>query len=122
MLSTLGTILKWVILLPILVVVVLLAVANDQIVTIHLNPFDTSDPVLRVDLALYQVAFILFVLGTLVGGLVAWRGQRKHRRRAREQRHETALWQARAEWSEQRKSEPGPSSQASAFLPRPERG
>jgi uncharacterized integral membrane protein len=120
LLATLGTILKWVILIPILVVVVLLAVANDQTVTVHLNPFDTDDPVLRVDLPLYQVAFILFVLGTLVGGLVAWRGWRKHRKRARDRRHETALWQARTEWSEQRKAEPGP-SEASAFLPRPER-
>jgi uncharacterized integral membrane protein len=120
-LATLGTILKWVILLPILAAVVLLAVANDQTVTVHLNPFDTADPVLRVDLPLYQVGFILFVLGTLVGGLVAWRGQRKHRRRARQQRQEAALWQARAEWSERQQSEAAPSA-ASALLPHPERG
>jgi hypothetical protein len=121
LLSTLGAILKWAILLPVLVAVVLLAVANDQIVTVHLNPFDTSDPVLRLDLALYQVAFLLFVLGVLVGGVVAWRGQLKHRRRARDRRQEAALWQARAEWSERRKAEAAP-SEASGFLPRPERG
>jgi hypothetical protein len=105
----------------VLAAVVLLAVANDQTVTVHLNPFDTADPVLRVDLALYQIAFILFVLGTLVGGLVAWRGQRKHRRRARQQRHDAALWQARTEWSEHQKAETAPSA-ASGLLARPERG
>lgn len=120
MLGTLGTILKWAILLPVLIVVVLLAVANDQIVTVHLNPFDTDDPILRIDLALYQVAFVLFVLGVLVGALVAWRGQFRHRRRARERGREAALWQARAEWSEQRKDETA-SSEAAGFLPRPER-
>lgn len=120
--SKLGLILKWVILLPLLLIVVLLAVANDQTVTFHLNPFDTEDPVLRVDLPLYQVAFLFFVLGSLAGALVAWSGQRKHRRRARERREEAALWQARAEWSEHRKAEERPPSRAMAFLPRPERG
>ena len=58
MLRTLGTILKWAILLPVLLAVVLLAVANDQTVTVHLNPFDKADPVLKVELALYQIAFL----------------------------------------------------------------
>ena len=120
--SKLALILKWLILLPLLVAVVLLAVANDQTVTFHLNPFNTDDPVLRVDLPLYQVAFIFFVPGSLAGALVGWSGQRKYRRRARDRREEAALWQARAEWSEHRKAEDRPPSRATAFLPRPERG
>jgi hypothetical protein len=119
LLRTLGIIIKWAVLLPVLVAVVLLAVANDQAVTVNLNPFDKDDPVLKVELALYQIAFLLFVLGVLFGGVIAWSGQSRRRRRLR--REETALWQARAEWSERRRSEPH-SSQASAFLPRPERG
>ncbi len=121
MLRTLGIILKWAILLPILVAVVLLAVANDQTVTVRLNPFDTDDPVLRIDLALYQVGFVVFVAGALVGWLVSWRGHRRSRRRARDRRQETELWQARAEWSERRQAEAGPAD-AAGFLPRPERG
>lgn len=121
MLGTLGTVLKWAILLPLLIAVVLLAVANDQTVVVHLNPFDSDDPVLRVELALYQVGFVLFVLGVLFGALVVWRGQRKHRRRARDLGRDAALWQARAEWSERRKDEAGPSESA-GLLPRPERG
>lgn len=120
MLGRLGTILKWVILLPVLAVVVLLSVANDQTVTVHLNPLDTADPVLQVDLALYQIGFIIFVLGVLVGGLVAWSSARRRRRHMHDRREESELWQARAEWSERRKPE-APAT-ASAFLPRPERG
>jgi uncharacterized integral membrane protein len=121
LLRTLGTILKWAILLPVLIAVVLLAVANDQNVTLHLNPFDKSDPVLEVELALYQIAFLVFVVGVLFGGLIVWSNQRKYRRRLRDRREDAALWQARAEWSEDRRTEPR-ASQASAFLPRPERG
>jgi hypothetical protein len=73
--SALGALLKWVVLLPILVAVVLLAVANDQTITVHLNPFNVDDPVLRVNLALYQLAFALFVLGALIGALVTWASQ-----------------------------------------------
>ena len=118
MLNTLGTIVKWAILLPVLIAVLLLAIANDQTVPIHLNPFDRTDPVLRVDLALYQVAFLVFVLGVLFGAVIAWSGQSRRRRRLR--REETALWQARAEWSERRPKETAP-SEVSAFLPRPGR-
>lgn len=119
MLRTLGTILKWAILLPILAAIALLAVANDQSVTVNLNPFDKSDPVLRVVLPLYQIAFLLFVVGVLLGALIAWTGQSRQRRRLRQD--QAALWQARAEWSEQRRREARP-SEAAAFLPRPERG
>ena len=108
-----GTILKWVILLPILAVVLLVAVANGQIVRVHLNPFDTADPVLKIDLALYQIAFIVFVLGVLVGGLVAWSGQRRHRRR---------LYDMRERASAEATRPPERVLPASAgFLPRPER-
>jgi hypothetical protein len=118
---TLGTILKWVILLPILVAIVLLAVANDQTVTVHLNPFDKADPVLKLELALYQIGFIVFLAGVIVGGIIAWSSGARHRRRLRARREDATLWQARADWSGERRTQ-APPSQASAFLPRPERG
>jgi hypothetical protein len=119
-LAFLGALLKWIVLLPVAVVAVLLAVANDQPVTVHLNPFDTADPVLRVELALYQFAFVLFALGALVGAAIAWGGQARHRRRARERERDAALWQARAERSERRTE--APPAPAAGSLPRPERG
>ena len=89
-----GALLKWIVLLPVIAAVLLLAVANDQSVTIHLYPFDTDDPVLRADLPLYQVAFIVFVAGALTGALVAWSGEL--RRRARRRREQAALQQSLA--------------------------
>jgi hypothetical protein len=118
LLGTLGTILKWAILLPIFLAVVLLALANDHSVTVNLNPFDKTDPALKVELALYQFAFLIFVLGVLFGGLIAWASQR--RRQLRDRHAARASWQ-RTDRPEDRKAEPAASG-ASAFLPRPERG
>ncbi len=115
MFRALGTILKWVILLPILAAVLALAVANGQSVTVHLNPFESGDPVLKFDLPLYQLAFVLFLLGALVGGLVAWMGQMKHRRRERARREAVAPFQGHAE-----RPNPVPPDTA-GFLPRPGR-
>lgn len=114
MLRTLSTILKWAILLPVFAGVVLLAIANDQNVTVNLNPFDRSDPLLRVVLPLYQLAFLIFVVGVLLGGLIAWNGQLRRRRRLRDE--QSALWQTRADLPERRDAR---SSESSLFLPRP---
>ena len=111
-----GTFLKWLILLPVIVVILLLAISNDQTITLHLNPFDIGDPVLKIDLALYAFAFALFAIGAVCGGIVAWSGQRKHRRRAEERREEVAYWQARAETAD--RGQP----QGTALALRPGRG
>lgn len=121
MFGTLATILKWLVLLPLALAVLLLSLANDQAVTVHLNPFDADDPVLRLDLALYQIAFIIFLLGALMGGIAAWSGQRKYRRRSRARRDEAERMQARADRSEVRRQQESRPSAAAGFLPRPER-
>ena len=121
MIARLGTLLKWIILLPILIAVLLLAVANDQTVTVHLNPFDTSDPVLKIDAPLYQVAFAVFLVGVLVGGLLVWAGRLRHRGAGH---HHAAQ---RSEWDAGRRATPAAAhddlapAPAAAFLPRPER-
>lgn len=120
MLATLGTILKWLVLLPVFLAVVLLAIANDQSVTVHLNPFAPEDPVLSVELALYQVGFILFALGAVAGGIVAWNGQRRAHRRAREREARRPHPQPREEWLVAKPDEKRPAGTA-AYLPRPGR-
>jgi hypothetical protein len=120
MLATFGIIIKWAILLPACLMIILLAVANDQTATLHLNPFNPDDRALSADLALYQLGFIMFVLGALAGGLVVWIGQRKYRRQARRSRAEIARWQRREEWTAPRPAEAQAGS--AALLPRPERG
>jgi hypothetical protein len=116
-LRTFGTILKWVILLPILAAIVALAVANGDDVSVYLNPFDRADPVLKFALPLYQLAFALFVLGALVGGIVVWSSGVRQRRRERARR-EAALFEARPVTPQ---APPPAAPGAAGFLPRPGR-
>lgn len=114
--TTLAAILKWILLLPILVAVLFLAVANDQAVVVHLNPFDTADPVLRLELPLYQIGFIVFALGALAGAFVTWNSQRKYRLRASRQSKAAKIWQYRAQKAERADAPP---NEASALLAGP---
>ncbi len=98
--SKLGRLLKWLVLVPVLLVVALLSIANDHRVALHLNPFAPADPALQIDLALYQFGFAAFAAGALVGAFIVWTSQRKYRRKARDNRYEAARWQAKAERAE----------------------
>jgi hypothetical protein len=117
----LATLLKWLILLPILAAILLIAVANGEDVTVHLNPFDGDDPVLRAILPLYQLAFILFALGVLVGGLVAWASGL--RRRRRERTRGDAPYPSRAHGAPGRTPNTSPvAADVAGFLPGPRHG
>jgi uncharacterized integral membrane protein len=59
------------------------ALANRQTVTVSFDPFDQADPALALALPLYQLIFLLLILGVLVGGSAAWLRQAKWRARAR---------------------------------------
>ncbi|HEX2256939.1 MAG TPA: lipopolysaccharide assembly protein LapA domain-containing protein [Afifellaceae bacterium] len=97
MVGRLATILKWLVLLPVLAVVALLAVANDHPIVVNFNPFEPDDPVMRLELALYQIAFAIFVLGALFGAFVTWKSQLSHRRRAARRREAARREDRRAE-------------------------
>jgi uncharacterized integral membrane protein len=59
------------------------ALANRQTVTVSFDPFDQADPALAIVLPLYQLIFVMLILGVLVGGSAAWLRQAKWRARAR---------------------------------------
>ena len=106
--TRLGRLLKWLILIPVLLVVALLSVANDHRVTLHFNPLEPADSALQIDLALYQFCFAAFIAGALVGAFIVWNSQRKYRRKARDNRYEAARWQAKAEKAEGADTKTGP--------------
>jgi uncharacterized integral membrane protein len=80
-------------------VLIAFAVANRQIVTVSLDPFDQANPALELSPPLYLFIFALLTAGVVLGGCAAWLRQGKWRSRAR--RAEAQLSRLRAQLSEQ---------------------
>lgn len=66
--------------IPAAAVLVGLAIANRQPVTVSFNPFDSSDQDLAVTVPLYVAGFTVLIAGVVLGGFAAWLKQGKHRK------------------------------------------
>jgi uncharacterized integral membrane protein len=75
-----GRILRVIVMVPAFVALALLAVANQQMVTVSFDPFDTSDTDLTVAVPLWLLGFTILIAGVLLGGFAAWLRQGRHRR------------------------------------------
>ena len=71
------------VLAPLAVLIVLLALANRQAVTISLDPSLGEKPALAVTQPLFLVLLVAVTAGVIIGGLAAWPAQARWRRRAR---------------------------------------
>ena len=80
--------LKALILLPLAVLVVLLAVANRAPVTLSLDPFSREAPEIAFTLPLFAIIFGAVMLGVIIGGVMSWLVQGKHRRAERRYKRE----------------------------------
>ena len=69
-----------IIIIPLAVILVALAVANRQAVTVSFDPFSSAAPAYAATLPLFILIFVLVILGVVVGGVAAWLRQAKWRR------------------------------------------
>jgi heme/copper-type cytochrome/quinol oxidase subunit 1 len=78
--ALLRSILKWLIFLPLLIFIVLFALANRGSVTLFFDPF-SSAPAGEAGLSmpLFALVLICLAVGTVMGGIGAWLTQHKHR-------------------------------------------
>lgn len=76
--------LRWIVGLPLALLVIMFAIANRQFVTLSLDPINPSDPSASVDLPLWLLFFLGALAGVVVGYVSCWFAQGKHRKRARE--------------------------------------
>jgi len=72
-----------VLLIPLAVLIVALAVANRQIVTVSFDPFSAAEPAFLLRAPLFVLVFVLVIAGVIIGGVAAWLRQTKWRRAAR---------------------------------------
>ena len=77
-----------VVLIPLAIVVVALAVANRQVVTVSFDPFSRTDPAVLLRAPLFVEVFILVIAGVIIGGVASWLRQSKWRRAARQREAE----------------------------------
>lgn len=82
---------------PIVLVVIALALVNNQPVTLVLDPFTPATPFLTATVPLYAVIFVSLWIGALVGGVAVWARQGRFRKAARQNRREASRWKGEAE-------------------------
>ena len=83
--------LKLLVLGLILLAIVVLALANREVVTLHLLPEGMARVMpLSIQLPLFVVSLLSIVVGMLLGYLLEWLREHKHRRRASQKSREAA--------------------------------
>lgn len=75
--------LRWLILLPLAIALVLLAVANRSPVTLSLDPFSREAPAFAFTLPLFVALIASLAIGVIIGGLAVSLGRLRWRHRAR---------------------------------------
>jgi uncharacterized integral membrane protein len=82
--------LRWLVGLPIAIIVISFAVANRRWVTLSLDPFSQDAPFAAIDMPLWLLLFIGVFIGIIVGWSGSWLAQGKWRRAARDSKAEVA--------------------------------
>jgi uncharacterized integral membrane protein len=92
--TKLKRILSLVVFVPIGIILIVLAVANRQIVTLALNPFQPQDSVLSVSAPFFVFVLLALLVGMAIGASVTWWRQGRYRRQARIEAKEAVKWQS----------------------------
>jgi uncharacterized integral membrane protein len=81
--------LRWIILLPVGIVLLLLGLANRGPVQLSFDPFGASTPGLAVTMPLFIIIIVSVMVGVVIGSTALWISQGRHRRTARGLKRET---------------------------------
>ena len=90
-------ILRWIVWLPIAIIVVSFAVANRQWTRLSLDPFSATSPFLTIEMPLWALFIFGVFIGLIVGWTVFWFAQGRHRKLARERARDIARLQSELE-------------------------
>ncbi len=81
------TLLRWIVMVPVGLLLLLLALANRKPVILSFDPFGGDS--LAISVPLFVLIFLALIAGVLIGGITLWFGQGRHRRSARMLKRET---------------------------------
>jgi uncharacterized integral membrane protein len=79
---------RWLVLVPLAILLVLLAVANRAPVTLSLDPFSREAPALAFSVPLFVALLLAVMIGVVIGGIAAGIGRLRWRYRARKAERE----------------------------------
>lgn len=91
-----------VVFVPLAIVLIVLSVANRHPVTFNMDPINPAQPFLAFTMPFFVFLFLALLTGLFLGSVFTWFSQSKHRKFAREKKHEAAKWQNEAEEQKQR--------------------
>ncbi len=72
-----------VVFVPLAVILIALAVANPELASFTLDPFNPGNPALTLTLPLFIFLFLALAIGMIVGSLATWVKQGRYRKLAR---------------------------------------
>ena len=81
-------IVRYLIILPIALLILAFSIANRHVVNVFFDPFAAPADPADLELPLFVIILAVAVLGILLGGLLVWVGQSRHRRNARQAQRE----------------------------------
>ena len=96
-LNMLNRILRVVIFIPIAIVLILLSIANRQDVILALNPFEPQDQILSITAPFFVFIFVAIMVGIIIGSILTWFSQGRHRQKARQTEAESIKWHREAD-------------------------
>lgn len=86
--------------LPVAVILIVLSVANRGVVSITLDPFNPGNPALTYTAPLFLWVLGALLAGIIIGGLLIWFTQGRHRKLARKRKAEADALLTRAKQAE----------------------
>jgi len=115
------------VLVPVGIIVLALAVANRQPVTLAVPPDVNGAPLLSATLPLFAIVFVALLIGMMIGSCATWVKQGRYRKKAQEQKVEATKATFEAQKQKERADalagEPsaGDEARAKLGLPAPKR-
>lgn len=88
---------KYLLGVPVAIVLLTLAVINRHGVRLVLDPFRPDEPVISLVLPFYAYLIGMLLVGIVIGGLATWVTQARWRRTARRRTAEAQRWQTEAD-------------------------
>ena len=79
----LGRFVWLIVMVPVAIIVIALSVANRNLVPLTFDPFTPGNPLLTVTAPLFMYLFASLLAGLIIGSVITWLAQGRHRKAAR---------------------------------------